>query len=238
MWENRPVLLLVLATGAILVLKRTGDPKHPPEPEKAGKPAGRSTPAAEATAIGKEVIEAIRTGDKSKLVAIFPDGLSGELATEIKRTREVTLGDFDELLDEMRDDGVDVEKAEFERVELIGADDYSPLGSAEVFFRADSVRVRLLKIRPNTGNPAELGPAPYSRTFVGTGGAGTVEVGGQLVDIGGGSTEVSPGKSVKVHEQVEPRVLGGIRVKVGDNVIDGTVRRRLRDLRGALVSKD
>ncbi len=56
---------------------------------------------------------------------------------------------------------------------------------------------------------------------------------GQLV----AKLEAATGKKIQLHEKVEPRVLGGIRVKVGDNVIDGTVRRRLHDLRGALVSK-
>ena len=39
------------------------------------------------------------------------------------------------------------------------------------------------------------------------------------------------GRAVSVHIEVEPEVLGGIRVQVGDEVIDGTVAGRLEDLR-------
>lgn len=38
------------------------------------------------------------------------------------------------------------------------------------------------------------------------------------------------GKSVEVKVVVDPAVLGGVYAKVGDQVIDGTVRRRLSDL--------
>jgi F-type H+-transporting ATPase subunit delta len=39
------------------------------------------------------------------------------------------------------------------------------------------------------------------------------------------------GRGVSLHVEVEPSVLGGIRVQVGDEVIDGTVAGRLEDLR-------
>jgi len=39
------------------------------------------------------------------------------------------------------------------------------------------------------------------------------------------------GRGVSLHVEVEPSVLGGIRVQVGDEVIDGTVAARLEDLR-------
>lgn len=42
------------------------------------------------------------------------------------------------------------------------------------------------------------------------------------------------GKSVEVHVLVDPYVLGGLRARIGDQVIDGTVRTRLRQLREAL----
>ncbi len=38
-------------------------------------------------------------------------------------------------------------------------------------------------------------------------------------------------KSVVLTERVDPDVLGGIRVNLGDSVIDGTVRRGLQDMR-------
>jgi F-type H+-transporting ATPase subunit delta len=39
------------------------------------------------------------------------------------------------------------------------------------------------------------------------------------------------GKSVQVKVLVDPRVIGGISAKVGDTVIDGTVKRRMQQLR-------
>lgn len=43
------------------------------------------------------------------------------------------------------------------------------------------------------------------------------------------------GKKILAHVRIDQRVLGGLRIKVGDKVIDGTLRRRLRQLRHALV---
>lgn len=42
-------------------------------------------------------------------------------------------------------------------------------------------------------------------------------------------------KSVVAHLMVNPAILGGVIVRVGDTVMDGSVRRRLNTLRGALV---
>lgn len=42
------------------------------------------------------------------------------------------------------------------------------------------------------------------------------------------------GKQVEVHVIVDPYVLGGLRARIGDRVIDGTVRSRLRKLRESL----
>lgn len=42
------------------------------------------------------------------------------------------------------------------------------------------------------------------------------------------------GKQVEVHVIVDPYVLGGLRARIGDRVIDGTVRTRLRQLREQL----
>ena len=46
------------------------------------------------------------------------------------------------------------------------------------------------------------------------------------------------GKTVLLHEKVDPAVLGGLVVKLGDRVIDGTVRRRLQKLRRALLLEE
>ena len=43
-------------------------------------------------------------------------------------------------------------------------------------------------------------------------------------------------KAVVLQERVDPDVLGGIRVNLGDAVIDGTVRRGLQDMRRTLVA--
>ncbi len=44
------------------------------------------------------------------------------------------------------------------------------------------------------------------------------------------------GKTVVPHFQVNPAILGGVIVKVGDTVMDGSVRRRLATLRARMMS--
>jgi F-type H+-transporting ATPase subunit delta len=43
-------------------------------------------------------------------------------------------------------------------------------------------------------------------------------------------------KTVVLQERVDPEVIGGLKVNVGDRVIDGTVRRTLQDMRRALTA--
>ena len=43
------------------------------------------------------------------------------------------------------------------------------------------------------------------------------------------------GREIHVNEVVDPDVIGGIRVEIGDDVIDGTVAGRLDDARRRLV---
>lgn len=43
-------------------------------------------------------------------------------------------------------------------------------------------------------------------------------------------------KTVVLDERIDPEVLGGIRVMLGDAVIDGTVRRSLQNMRRSLVA--
>jgi F-type H+-transporting ATPase subunit delta len=43
-------------------------------------------------------------------------------------------------------------------------------------------------------------------------------------------------KSVVLTETIDPEVLGGLRVNVGDRVLDGTVRRTLQDMRRKLAA--
>jgi F-type H+-transporting ATPase subunit delta len=43
-------------------------------------------------------------------------------------------------------------------------------------------------------------------------------------------------RTVVLHERVDPEVIGGIRVKLGDYVIDRTIRRGLQDMRRSLAA--
>ena len=43
-------------------------------------------------------------------------------------------------------------------------------------------------------------------------------------------------RTVVLQERVDPEVLGGIRVNLGDSVLDGTVRRGLQDMRRSLAA--
>ena len=44
------------------------------------------------------------------------------------------------------------------------------------------------------------------------------------------------GKQAVLHVNVNPAILGGVIVKVGDTVMDGSVRKRLAVLRSRIVS--
>ena len=43
-------------------------------------------------------------------------------------------------------------------------------------------------------------------------------------------------KEIAIHERIDPRILGGLIVKVGDKVLDGSIRRRLLALKQQLVA--
>jgi F-type H+-transporting ATPase subunit delta len=43
-------------------------------------------------------------------------------------------------------------------------------------------------------------------------------------------------KQVVLQERVDPEVIGGIRINLGDTVLDGTIRRGLQDMRRMLVA--
>lgn len=48
----------------------------------------------------------------------------------------------------------------------------------------------------------------------------------------------STGKSVSLHIIVRPELLGGMRIRVGDKLLDSSLRRRLTDLSSRLMSRD
>jgi F-type H+-transporting ATPase subunit delta len=43
-------------------------------------------------------------------------------------------------------------------------------------------------------------------------------------------------RTVVLHERIDPEVIAGLRVNIGDRVLDGTVRRRLADMRRSLAA--
>ncbi len=43
------------------------------------------------------------------------------------------------------------------------------------------------------------------------------------------------GKTIKTHEVVEPELLGGIKLRIGNAIIDGTISRRLERMKDAMI---
>ena len=52
-----------------------------------------------------------------------------------------------------------------------------------------------------------------------------------------GRLEKACGKSVTMHEQVEPAVIGGAAIRIGDRIIDRTFRTRLAAMRKELLAR-
>ncbi|MBA3931315.1 MAG: hypothetical protein C0521_17195 [Xanthomonas sp.] len=49
------------------------------------------------------------------------------------------------------------------------------------------------------------------------------------------SLSTALGKTVVPHLSINPAILGGVIVRVGDTVMDGSVRRRLGDLKARMI---
>lgn len=58
----------------------------------------------------------------------------------------------------------------------------------------------------------------------------------ELLDALRAALEQRTRRTVVLHQTIDPDVLGGIRVNLGDYVLDGTVRRGLKDLRRILAA--
>ena len=58
----------------------------------------------------------------------------------------------------------------------------------------------------------------------------------ELLDALRAAIEQRTQKSVDLTETIDPEVLGGIRVNVGDRVLDGTLRRSLQDMRRSFAA--
>ena len=43
-------------------------------------------------------------------------------------------------------------------------------------------------------------------------------------------------KTIVLHERIDPEVIGGLRINIGDEVLDGTLRRGLQDMRRNLAA--
>jgi F-type H+-transporting ATPase subunit delta len=48
--------------------------------------------------------------------------------------------------------------------------------------------------------------------------------------------EAALGKEVRAHFRADPGILGGVMVRVGDRVFDGTLRRRMNVLRRKMLT--
>lgn len=70
-------------------------------------------------------------------------------------------------------------------------------------------------------------------------GVATVRVAKPLTDAEtarlGAALERAYGRTIHLNQLVDPQVLGGIKVEIGDDVIDGTIASRLDDARRAII---
>ena len=58
----------------------------------------------------------------------------------------------------------------------------------------------------------------------------------ELADSLRAAIERQTQRQVVLHQRIDPSLIGGIRVSIGDLVVDGTLRRALADMRQAFTS--
>lgn len=125
--------------------------------------------------LGRQVIQAIKTNDPALLRKITPKQLSSELAAEIEKTREVSLGDFGELVGDMEADGIAVDKIRFSHVDTSGDPKIpgmrSVVGTADVYFSTPAGKRYYVYVSwSNTGKgPALLGVSRWYKAAAETG---------------------------------------------------------------------
>jgi F-type H+-transporting ATPase subunit delta len=64
------------------------------------------------------------------------------------------------------------------------------------------------------------------------------ELGGDQREAIAARVAAFTGKGVVYHEKTDPALIGGTVVRIGDRVVDGSIRRRLKALRKNLVAKE
>ena len=156
------------------------------------------------------------------------EGPLAEVEDELFRVGQVIRGN-DELRDKLADPHIPVATRQQIVVDLLGG-------------KATDVTTSLVSMVVGTGRVREL-PAIVDELVAMSAAEGNKEVAevrsaialtddqkSRLADALGKAT----GKQVEVKVIIDPSVQGGLVAQVGDTVIDGSVRRRLEQLRNAL----
>jgi F-type H+-transporting ATPase subunit delta len=156
------------------------------------------------------------------------EGQSAQVADELFQVAQAVKGS-DELIDKLADPHIPVATRQQIVVDLLDG-------------KAQSATVNLVSLVVGNGRARELGAIVDAMVAMSAQAANkevaevrsaialTDDQKTRLADALGKAT----GKQVEVKVIVDPSVQGGLVAQVGDTVIDGTVRRRLDQLRNAL----
>jgi len=177
---------------------------------------------------------------------------SHDLADALERLSEIALvrsagGDADRLVDELFAFGQVVQETPELRDALSdplrSVEDKSALVDSLLAGKALAATVTLVKqALAGTYRTVSVALAEYQKVAaaVRNEGVATVRVAKPLTDAQlerlGAALARSYGRPVHLNLVVDPEVLGGIKVEIGDDVIDGTVASRLDDARRGLAS--